>query len=87
MTVATGMREDRIEIRFTDTGSGIPADELDRIFEPLYSTKSFGVGLGLPTVNQIIEQHGGGVEIESKPDRGTTVTLWLPFGSEGSGGE
>ncbi len=87
LTVATGMREDRIEIRFTDTGSGIPADELDRIFEPLYSTKSFGVGLGLPTVNQIIEQHGGGVEIESKPDRGTTVTLWLPFGSEGSGGE
>ena len=51
---------------------------LSKIYEPLFSTKSFGVGLGMPTVKQIMEQHGGGIEIESEEGRGTTVTLWLP---------
>jgi signal transduction histidine kinase len=52
---------------------------LEKIFEPLYSTKSFGVGLGLPTVRQIMEQHGGGIEIASEAGRGTDVSLWLPL--------
>ena len=69
---------DRLEIRFSDTGPGIPDDVLDRVFEPLFSTKSFGVGLGLSIVKSILEQHSGGVEIESKVGLGTTVVLWLP---------
>ena len=61
-----------------DTGPGIPEDVLPRITEPLFSTKSFGTGLGLPTVQRILEEHGGGVEIDSEPGHGTRVRLWLP---------
>ena len=48
------------------------------MFEPLYSTRVFGVGLGLPLVTRIMEQHGGGVEIEDTGVHGTTMRLWLP---------
>lgn len=70
---------DRVELVFVDTGTGIPEEQMDKIFQPLYSTRGFGVGLGLPIVKQIIEQHFGGIEIESQPGSGTTVTLWLPI--------
>jgi signal transduction histidine kinase len=69
----------RLEIAVNDTGPGISPELLPKIFEPLFSTKSFWVGLGLPTVKQIIEQHGGGIEVESAPGRGTRMTLWLPL--------
>ena len=78
MTVTSTSSDDRLEIRFSDNGPGIPPDILEKIFEPLYSTKSFGVGLGLPTVRQIMRQHGGDIEMQSVPDQGTTVVLWLP---------
>jgi len=68
----------RLEIRISDTGCGIPADVLPRVFEPLFSTKSFGVGLGLSIIKNIMEKHGGGVEIQSEIGQGTRVTLWLP---------
>ena len=68
----------RIEIIFCDTGCGIAKDKIDRIFEPLYSTKGFGVGLGMSTLEKIMQQHKGGIEIESKINVGTNVTLWLP---------
>ena len=64
---------------FTDNGPGIPKDKLDRIFEPLFSTKNFGVGLGLPVVRQIMEQHGGRIEAETMLGGGSTFTLWLPL--------
>jgi signal transduction histidine kinase len=67
-----------LKLSVIDTGCGIPADKLGRIFEPLFTTKSFGVGLGLPTVRQIIEQHGGTIDVESVVDQGTTFTIWLP---------
>ena len=69
----------RIEIRVSDNGHGIPENVLSDVFEPLYSTKSFGVGLGMPTVKQIMEQHDGGIEIVTAEGQGTSVTLWLPF--------
>ena len=78
LTVATRKTNDRVEVIFEDSGSGIPGDLLSQIFEPLFSTKGFGVGLGLPVVKQIMEQHQGGVEIESEEGRGTRVCLWLP---------
>lgn len=78
LTVRTQEHDGRVEVIFEDTGPGIPPDVYDSIFEPLYSTKSFGVGLGLPVVKQVMAQHGGGVEIESEEGRGTRVTLWLP---------
>jgi len=78
LTVASGRENGRLVVRVVDSGGGIPPDRIAKIFEPLYSTKSFGVGLGLSIVQQIMELHQGGVEIESRPGRGTTVVLWLP---------
>jgi signal transduction histidine kinase len=65
----------------TDTGPGIPAEVLPQIFEPLFSTRSFGAGLGLAIVSQIVAQHGGTVAAESAPGEGTTVRLRLPHAS------
>ena len=56
------------EVDIDDSGPGIPPDVFKRIFEPLFSTKGFGVGLGLPTVKQIMEHHGGGIELTANPD-------------------
>ena len=78
LTVATRVDEERLRIEVRDTGSGIASEAQDKVLQPLFTTKSFGVGLGLPAVLDIMRQHGGGVEVESEPGRGTTVTLWLP---------
>jgi signal transduction histidine kinase len=78
VTVSTRIVEANYELVIVDTGPGIPADIMPKIFEPLFSTKSFGTGLGLPTVKQIIEQHGGTIAIDSPPARGTRVTIKLP---------
>lgn len=68
----------QVAIIVSDNGSGITPEDMAHIFEPLYSTKSYGIGLGLPTVQQIMQQHGGGIEINSTPGQGTRVRLWLP---------
>ena len=82
LTVSTRVSGDRFEIRVSDTGCGIPGDVMDRIFEPLFSTKTSGVGLGLSIVKNIMQQHGGGIEIQSQAGEGSTVTLWLPLESD-----
>lgn len=64
-------------IRVTDNGPGIPDDVLEKIFEPLFTTKSFGAGLGLATVKQLIEQHGADLTIETECGVGTTFTVQL----------
>lgn len=67
------------EIRFIDSGSGIAADALTKIFEPFYTTKPDGTGLGLAVTRKIIEGHGGTLDIESETGTGTTVTVRLPL--------
>jgi len=67
-----------IEIAVADNGPGIDAHNLDKIRQPLFTTKSFGVGLGLPAVEKILEQHGGGLDIDTQQGRGTTMTAWFP---------
>ena len=67
------------EISFRDSGSGIAADNLLRIFEPFYTTKADGTGLGLAVTRKIIEGHGGRMEIESEVGQGTTVSISLPM--------
>jgi signal transduction histidine kinase len=67
-----------IEIGIADTGPGIPAETLPRIFEPLFTTKAKGTGLGLATVKQIIEQHGGTITISSVAGKGTNALIRLP---------
>ncbi len=70
LKVKTAVAEDRLEIRVIDTGPGISDDIREKIFDPLFSTKSIGVGLGLAIVEDIMAGHGGGIEIESEPGKG-----------------
>lgn len=79
ITISTGVIEDQFELVVEDTGPGIPTDVLPKVFQPLFSTKGFGTGLGLPTVKQIVEQHGGTVEIASQAGKGTRVVVRLPL--------
>lgn len=67
-----------VGISFIDTGKGIPAEELGRVFEPYHTTKAKGSGLGLMIVQRIVEDHGGEIELSSKPDAGTCFTIRLP---------
>jgi signal transduction histidine kinase len=66
------------QLQIRDTGSGIPAEQLPKIFEPLYTTKSEGTGLGLFIVREIVAAHGGTITVESVEGQGTTFTLTLP---------
>jgi signal transduction histidine kinase len=78
ITVTTALLDDgHCEFAVADTGAGITADVLPKVFEPLFSTKSFGTGLGLPMVKQIVEQHGGTITITSEIGKGTRVTVRL----------
>ncbi len=67
-----------IEIDFADSGFGIAPQALEQIFEPYYSTKETGIGLGLPLTKKIIEEHGGQIAVKSELDKGTTFTVTLP---------
>lgn len=73
--------EDKPELRidFSDTGVGIAPEHLDKIFEPFYTTKPTGTGLGLGISHSIITSHGGRLTAESAAGKGTTVTVWLPI--------
>ena len=67
-----------VQLQVGDTGSGITAEHLSQIFEPLYTTKQEGTGLGLYIMREIIAAHGGQVAVESSVGQGTTFTLTLP---------
>jgi signal transduction histidine kinase len=79
ITVRTGAVDGELVLEIEDTGPGIPPANLEHIFEPLFSTKSFGTGLGLPTVKQIVNQHGGTIAVDSEVGRGTCVSVRLPL--------
>lgn len=80
LTVVTGRGAagSAVEVRIGDTGSGIAADQLPRIFQPFFTTKSQGTGLGLPIAARIVEQHGGRIRVASEPGRGSVFTITLP---------
>jgi signal transduction histidine kinase len=79
LRIRTAADEQQVTITFTDTGAGIAADQIGRIFEPYYTTKETGSGLGLMIVQRIIREHGGTLAIESNVGKGTTVRLNLPL--------
>ena len=66
-------------VSFADTGAGIPEEDLERIFKPLFTTKAKGIGLGLVIVKTLVEGHGGTIEVESEVGQGTTFTVSLPL--------
>jgi len=79
LTVQTGEGGEGVRVSVTDTGGGIPQDQINRIFEPFYTTKKKGTGLGLMIVQRIVRAHGGRIELESHVGRGTTFRIWLPL--------
>lgn len=79
LTVQTGEGADGVWVSIADTGSGIQQEQVNRIFEPFYTTKEKGTGLGLMIVQRIVRAHGGHLELESREDRGTTFRIWLPL--------
>jgi signal transduction histidine kinase len=78
LRIETKLLKDAVEVMISDSGSGIPADQMEKIFNYYYTTKEKGVGLGLPIAHRIIEAHGGRLKIESRVDSGTKVTVTLP---------
>jgi PAS domain S-box-containing protein len=76
-----------VSVSFADTGPGIAPDALPHIFDPFYTTKSEGLGLGLYITRNIVEEHRGRIEVESLFGEGATFTVWLPTGEEIRGGD
>jgi len=74
--------ESKVEVSFKDTGTGIPEDIKDKIFEPFITTKSTGTGLGLSIAYGIVERHHGTLRVESSPGKGTTIIITLPTESK-----
>ncbi|MBI3849860.1 MAG: PAS domain S-box protein [Verrucomicrobia bacterium] len=79
LTVQTGEGGDGVWISVADTGGGIPQEQLNRIFEPFYTTKKKGSGLGLMIVQRIVRAHGGKIDLESHVGKGTIFRIWLPL--------
>ncbi|MBD3295876.1 MAG: PAS domain S-box protein [Candidatus Omnitrophica bacterium] len=67
-----------IRIEVEDNGKGMGEEQLERLFEPFYTTKEIGTGLGLSICSQIMESHGGSIDVESQPDKGTKMSIVLP---------
>jgi PAS domain S-box-containing protein len=79
LTLQTGENSDSVWVSVADTGGGIPQEQINRIFEPFYTTKKKGSGLGLMIVQRIVRAHNGRIELESNVGKGTTFRVWLPL--------
>lgn len=76
--IKTDMTDDFVSIRFSDTGGGIPAEQMSKVFEPYFTTKASGSGLGLLVVRRIVREHGGEIDLVSTTGKGLTLTIRLP---------
>lgn len=79
LRLATGENNENVWVEVSDSGCGIPQEQIARIFEPFYTTKKKGSGLGLMIVQRIIRDHGGRIELESHVGRGSTFRIYLPL--------
>lgn len=82
LKIEEDQRDRFIEVRFTDSGCGIKQEDLDKIFEPLFTTKAKGIGLGLAVTKAIMEKHEGAIEVGSKVGEGTTFIIKLPVAGQ-----
>lgn len=83
ITVRVWDDDDLVFVSVADTGPGIPAEALPKVFDPFYSTRDDGTGLGLTIVHRIIDQHGGRIDVESSPGTGTRFTVAVPASRSG----
>jgi signal transduction histidine kinase len=79
VTIQAIISPENLTLNLIDTGKGISAEALEKIFKPFYSTRPGGTGLGLPTTKKIIEAHGGTIEALSEPGKGTKFSIRLPL--------
>lgn len=79
LTLQTGEGSEAVWVSVADTGGGIPQEQINRIFEPFYTTKKKGTGLGLMIVQRIVRAQSGRIELDSHVGRGTTFRIWLPL--------
>ena len=79
LRVQTVQKRNELLLKIEDTGVGIPDENMDKIFEPYFTTKDFGSGLGLTLVYKIVKEHLGDIEIKSKVGEGTSFTLSFPI--------
>jgi signal transduction histidine kinase len=82
LTVSARHADGFVEATFVDTGAGIGAEDMHKVFEPLFTTKSSGTGLGLSVCQQIMSNHGGTINVASKPGVGSTFSVRLPLSSD-----
>jgi signal transduction histidine kinase len=78
VTLIAGVDVGGVAIRVSDQGEGMPPEVQRRLFEPFFTTRSEGTGLGLAIMRSVIDAHGGEVEVQSEPGRGTTFVVRLP---------
>ena len=82
LMINTRAKDNFLEVKIADTGQGIPEENLGKIFDPLYTLKAKGIGLGLAVCKSIIDRHGGQISVESVVDKGTTFTVKLPMNTK-----
>ena len=82
LAIGAGEKGKFLEVEITDTGAGIPEEVRDEVFEPLFTTRAKGIGLGLAVCKSIIDRHGGEIEVKSKVGEGTTFNIKLPLGQD-----
>jgi signal transduction histidine kinase len=80
LTIGAERNDGRILLSIQDTGCGISEENMKKLFDPLFSTKERGIGLGLAISKRLMEVNGGSIEVESKEGVGSTFTLYLPIG-------
>jgi signal transduction histidine kinase len=78
ITIGASFSDGFFRLTFSDQGSGITAEDMEKIFQPYFTTKEAGIGLGLAITERIIKEHGGRIVVESRPGVGTTFTVMLP---------
>jgi len=79
LKIVSNVSEGNIEIVISDTGKGIPKDKIKYIFDPFFTSKIYGPGLGLTFTQRIIQEHNGTISVESEPEKGATFTIRLPL--------
>ena len=82
LTIAAREKESFLEVEIADTGCGIPEEAVNKIFDPLFTTRAKGIGLGLAVCKTIIDRHEGKIEVKSQAGKGTTFTISLPLKRE-----
>lgn len=87
LTVTSAQRDGKAQVRFADTGQGISAENVDKIFNPFFTTRHEGTGLGLAITHRIIQSHGGSLEVQSRVGEGTEFILTLPLAREEFGSD